>query len=159
MCCAMVFSRSCLQPCIPFPLGSPPCSPCCEDKVCPSSCWAQAAVLSALFANKAASLQGLLPCMRPAAQARAASGLSRSAQGHWHSLNFREAASGCLSGCLGKACPGVPNTAAFTDCSCVARTCRTRLGSCCTNPSVPTKQPYIVLAPQLKHQTRQRLWV
>lgn len=48
-------------------------------------------------------------------------------------------------------------TAAFTDCSCVARTCRNRLGCGCTNASFPTKQPDIVLAPQLKHQARQRL--
>lgn len=42
--CAVVFSRSCLQLCISFPLGSHPCWPCCEDKLCPSSCWARAAV-------------------------------------------------------------------------------------------------------------------
>lgn len=51
------------------------------------------------------------------------------------------------------------HTAAFTECSYFARTCRNRLGSCCTNASIPTGQPCIVLTQQLKHQTRQRLWV
>ena len=86
-------SRSCLQLCIPLPLCSPTGSPCCEGAVYPSCCCAREQQwLITLFASETASLQDLLPCMRPAAQARAASGRSRSAQGQWHSLDFSEAA-------------------------------------------------------------------
>lgn len=146
--CAVVFSKSCLQLCIPFPLGSPPCWPCCEDEVYSSSCWARAAV-----AECSVCKQNRLSARTPVWHETCCPGKScfwtiqvcpgalalSELQGSsiwmsfwlsWQSLS--------LKSCL--------HTAAFTDCSWVARTCRNRLGSCCTN--IPTKQPCIVLAPQ-----------
>jgi len=102
-----VSSRSQLPLCIPLPSWSPVGSPCCESAAYPSCCSAR----EKQWLNGTAPLEGLLPCMRPAAQARAASGWSRSGQGRWHSLNLGEAADrlaqphlDILSGYLGKVC-------------------------------------------------------